>query len=262
MKWDAAKYAQFGDHRDRPFFDLTGRIRAEEPRQVVDLGCGQGNLTAALGARWPGADVVGIDSSPEMLERAAALAGGGLRFEQADIAGWQPGPDTDVVVTNAALQWVPGHRGLLKEWLAALRPGAWFALQVPGNFDAPSHALMRSLAGTGEWAAPLAGVLRHDDVVGQPADYLKLMLDAGCDADVWETTYLQVLQGPDAVLEWVRGTGLRPVLDALDGPDAERFEGQYGAMLREAYPRGPHGTVFEFRRVFAVARKRGGSLAD
>ncbi|HET8878522.1 MAG TPA: trans-aconitate 2-methyltransferase [Arthrobacter sp.] len=256
MQWDPAKYVQFGDYRDRPFFDLTGRIHAVSPRQVVDLGCGPGNLTATLAARWPAAEVTGIDSSAGMLSRADAHAAGNLRFEPGDIAGWMPGADTDVVVTNAALQWVPGHRDLLRRWLAALRPGAWFALQVPGNFSAPSHALMRSLAESEEWAGRLAGVLRHEDVVGAPGDYLDLMLEAGCDADAWETTYLQLLQGPDPVLEWVRGTGLRPVLAALSGPEAERFEGQYAGLLNEAYPAGPHGTVFEFRRVFAVARKR------
>lgn len=257
MQWDAAKYRQFGDYRDRPFFDLTARIRAEAPRRVVDLGCGPGNLTATLAARWPGAAVEGVDSSAEMLEKAETMAGGNLGFRQADIADWMPAPDTDVVVTNAALQWVPGHRQLLAGWLEALPAGAWFALQVPGNFDAPSHALMRELAASPEWSGRLSGVLRHDDVVGEPADYLQLMLDAGCDADAWETTYLQLLQGPDPVLEWVRGTGLRPVLAALPAGEARSFEADYARLLRRAYPEGRHGTIFPFRRVFAVAQKRG-----
>ena len=168
-----------------------------------------------------------------------------------------PAADTDVVVTNAALQWVPGHRDMLARWLAALKPGAWFALQVPGNFNAPSHTLMRGLAESAAWAGRLAGVLRHDDVVGEPDDYLAIMLDAGCDADAWETTYYQLLPGANPVLEWVRGTGLRPVLAALSAEDARDFEAEYSALLAEAYPAGPHGTVFPFRRIFAVARKRG-----
>jgi trans-aconitate 2-methyltransferase len=258
VEWDAAKYVQFGDYRDRPFFDLTARIHAEAPRHVVDLGCGPGNLTATLAERWPAAEVTGLDSSAEMLAPSAVHARRhpNLSFAEADIAGWMPPGETDVIVTNAALQWVPGHRDLLARWLAALRPGAWCALQVPGNFNAPSHTLMRGLAESAAWAGRLAGVLRHDDAVGGPDDYLKIMLDAGCDADAWETTYYQVLSGENPVLEWVRGTGLRPVLAALSAGDARDFEAEYSALLAEAYPAGPHGTVFPFRRIFAVARKR------
>jgi trans-aconitate 2-methyltransferase len=262
VKWDPAKYVQYGEYRDRPFFDLTGRIHADAPARVVDLGCGPGNLTASLAARWPGAAVQGVDSSVEMLEKAGPLAAatGNLSFGPADITTWMPAPDTDVVVTNAALQWVPEHPDLLTRWLAALRPGAWFALQVPGNFNAPSHSLMRALANSDAWAGRLSGVLRHDDAVLEPAEYLELMLDAGCDADAWETTYLQLLPGPDPVLEWVRGTGLRPVLAALSAGEGRRFEAEYAQLLTEAYPPGAHGTVFPFRRIFAVARKRAGSM--
>lgn len=259
MKWDPAKYVQFGDYRDRPYFDLTARIHADAPRHVVDLGCGPGNLTASLAERWPKAEVLGVDSSPEMLAKSADYAArcANLSFSLADVAGWTPSDQTDVVVTNAALQWVPDHRELLPRWLDALKPGAWFALQVPGNFNSPSHTLMRGLAESEAWAGRLAGVLRHDDVVGEGADYLNIMLDAGCDADAWETTYFQLLPGARPVLEWVRGTGLRPILAALPAEEAREFEAEYSARLDEAYPAGAHGTVFPFRRIFAVACKRG-----
>lgn len=258
MKWDPAKYVEFGNHRDRPYFDLTARIHADDPHHVVDLGCGPGNLTATLAERWPGAEVVGIDSSAEMLRQAEDHAAqyANLSFALRNIAEWMPSDLTDVVVTNAALQWVPGHTALLAGWLEALRPGGWFALQVPGNFGSPSHALMRQLAESGRWKEALDGVLRHDDAVAEPAEYLNIMLDAGCDADAWETTYQQVLQGPDPVLEWVRGAGLRPVLAALAPEEAAGFEAEYSALLRDAYPATAHGTVFPFRRTFAVARKR------
>jgi trans-aconitate 2-methyltransferase len=255
--WDPAKYVQFGDYRQRPFFDLTGRVLADAPRQVVDLGCGPGNLTATLAARWPDARVVGLDSSAEMLATAEQhrQSAPGLEFSLGDIASWLPSEDTDVVVSNAALQWVPGHPELLAGWLAALKPGAWFALQVPGNFTSASHTLMRDVAESPKWAGKLAGVLRHDEAVAPPARYLELMLDAGCAADAWETTYQQVLTGENPVLDWVRGAGLRPVLAALSPDDAAGFEAEYGARLTEAYPPTPHGTVYPFRRIFAVARK-------
>ncbi len=257
MKWDPLKYVQFGDYRDRPFFDLTGRIHADQPHQVVDLGCGPGNLTATLSQRWPQAQVVGLDSSAEMLAKAAAQATThpGLSFSLADIADWTPPAETDVVVTNAALQWVPGHQEMLAGWLAALKPGAWFGMQVPGNFNAPSHVLMRELAGSARWSPQLDGVLRGGESVGEPADYLRIMLDAGCTADAWETTYQQVLTGTDPVLDWVRGTALRPVLAVLSDGEGPAFESEYAAALRAAYPETPHGTVFPFRRIFAVAQK-------
>lgn len=259
MKWDPTKYVQFGDHRSRPFFDLTSRILASDPARVVDLGCGPGNLTATLAERWPAARVTGLDSSPEMLAQAAGLAEANprLAFEPADIGTWLPDPETDVVVSNAALQWVQGHVKLLPAWLEALRPGAWFALQVPGNFGAPSHVLMRELAGSQRWAGKLDGVLRHEDVVAEPAEYLEIMLDAGYAADAWETSYQQVLTGENPVLEWVRGTALRPVLAALTAEEGEEFEREYARLVAEAYPPTIHGTVFPFRRIFAVARKAG-----
>jgi trans-aconitate 2-methyltransferase len=192
-----------------------------------------------------------------MLAKAAAHAEDhdGLTFREADIANWMPSAGTDVVVTNAALQWVPGHQELLASWLGALKPGAWFAMQVPGNFNAPSHTLMRELAGSPRWSAKLAGVLRGGESVGEPAEYLGIMLDAGCTADAWETTYQQVLSGSNPVLEWVRGTALVPVMAALSADDGAAFEVEYAAALRTAYPATEHGTVFPFRRIFAVARK-------
>lgn len=255
MHWDPAQYGRFADERSRPFLDLLARIDCAAPRRVVDLGCGPGTLTALLAQRWPAAVVVGIDSSAEMIEHASSLAGPRLSFRLADIASWTMPADADVILSNAALQWVPEHVALLRSWAAALPAGGWLAVQVPGNFDAPSHVLMRSLAGSPRWAAQLGGVLRHRDAVGSPSAYAALLLAAGLRVDVWETTYLHVLTGTGPVLEWVRGTGLRPVLAALPADEATEFEASYAAVLRSAYPATEHGTLFCFRRIFAVAHK-------
>ncbi|HEY7052870.1 MAG TPA: trans-aconitate 2-methyltransferase [Mycobacterium sp.] len=253
MRWDPAQYSRYAAERDRPFFDLTARITATAPVHVVDVGCGQGHLTATLAQRWPGSVVEGIDSSPEMISEAAHVSG--VVFSVCDAAHWQPAADVDVIVSNAALQWVPRHQQLMGQWAAALPSGGWLAVQVPGNFDSPSHVLIRRLAKRERWAATLRDVVRDTDAVGTPESYASVLLDAGMRADVWETTYLHVLSGQDPVLEWVRGTGLRPIMAALSASDADEFAAQLKAELRDAYPPGPHGTVFPFRRVFAVGQK-------
>lgn len=252
MQWDPAQYARFSDERSRPFFDLTGQLPVTDPGQVVDLGCGSGELTATLAARWPSAAVRGLDSSAEMIERA--VPGDRLSFGLADASGFDAG-GVDVLVSNALLQWVPGHQELLVRWTAELNAGGWLAIQVPANFGSPSHRLMRELAGSARWADRLAGVLRHGDAVAEPAEYLALLAGAGLRVNAWQTSYLHVLSGSDPVLEWVRGTGLRPVLAALSPDEAAEFVDEYSGLLREAYPSQPFGTVFPFLRTFVVAHK-------
>ena len=251
--WDPTKYLAFADHRSRPFFDLVGRISAEAPRRVVDLGCGPGNLTLALGQRWPSAVLEASDSSPEMV---AAARERGIDASVLDVRAWQPGADADVVVSNAVLQWVPGHDELLARWVKQLPHGAWLAIQVPGNFAAPSHVRTRELAASSAWRDRLAPVvLREDDAVLDPEGYAALLSDAGCEVDAWETTYLQRLTGEDPVLEWVTGTALRPIRDALPDEEWQRFRSELAPKLRADYPRRADGTTwFPFRRVFAVAR--------
>jgi trans-aconitate 2-methyltransferase len=257
MRWNPARYGQYGSERSMPFFDLVGHVDAEHPRRVVDLGCGPGALTQSLAERWPDAEVVGIDSSAEMLEAAEELSDrpANLRFEHADIHDWQPGPHDDVVVTNAALQWVPDHRELLPGWLDALPRGATFAMQVPGNFRSPSHTILKEVADDPRWRDAVRPVIRDDDIVAEPGAYLQLMLEHCGRAIAWETSYQHLLPGDDPVLDWVRGTWLRPILGALDEERAAAFEAEAAPRLRAAYPRGRFGTVFPFRRIFAVGVK-------
>jgi trans-aconitate 2-methyltransferase len=253
--WDPATYLRFGDERSRPFFDLVARVGAEKPRAVVDLGCGPGNLTATLAARWPGARLSGVDSSAEMIDKARA-GGYPVEFAVGDLREWTPEGDHDVVVSNAALQWVPGHEHLLPRWVAALPAGAWLAVQVPGNFDAPSHLALRSLA-----AEAGLGDLARDAPVLDPAGYAGVLAGAGCAVDAWETTYLHRLPvvpgAAHPVLTWMEGTALRPVKAALDPPAWDVFRDTLGKRLAAAYP--VRGTVvsFPFRRIFFVARTQG-----
>jgi trans-aconitate 2-methyltransferase len=272
--WDATLYLRFGGERARPFFDLLARVGAELPEYVVDMGCGPGNLTALLAERWPSAAVCGIDSSPQMIEAAQRLVpeharrsqaspapgttmtshAPGLSFEPDDVRHWEPQSLPDVIVSNAVLQWVPGHRELLVRWADWLADDGWLAFAVPGNFDQPSHAILREMVASARWR-PLLRDVELNRQTADPADYAELLSGAGCEVDAWETTYVHILHGEDPVLEWYKGTGLRPVLAALDEDRAADFLAEYGERVREAYPPSSFGTVFPFRRVFAVAHR-------
>jgi trans-aconitate 2-methyltransferase len=264
--WDPGQYLRHAEHRARPFAELLARVPAlpGDPARIADLGCGPGNVTVQLAERWPAAHVTGYDNSPEMLartdEHAGPSAGGGrLDFAHVDLTAWAPTETYDLIVSNAALQWVPGHLDAFPAWLDAVAPGGTLAFQVPHNIDAPLHTLMRELAASARWKDRLAGVLRREDSVHDPLVYLDRLARLDCEADVWETTYMQLLEGEDPVLDWSKGTGLRPALTALaDDPSSrEAFVAEYRDLLRKAYPTAPYGTVLPFRRLFVVARKVG-----
>lgn len=253
MAWDPARYLGFAEERTRPAADLLLRAGVAAPRRVIDLGCGPGNSTALLRARWPSAEVEGLDASPEMLARARA-SGVSARWTLGDLAAWEAREAYDVVFSNAALQWVPDHARLLPRLLGAVRPGGALAFQVPRNWEAPSHRLMREVAASGPWAERLRGV--REVAVLAPEAYHDILAPHAAALDLWETEYLHALRGEDPVLAWVSGTGLRPFLDRLEGDEREAFRAAYAERLREAYPPRPDGTtLFPFRRLFAVARR-------
>lgn len=256
MDWDPAQYLAFATERARPFTDLISRVGAAAPGVVVDLGCGPGTLTRDLARRWPDAVVVGVDSSPEMIGRARADGEGArLRFVLADVREWEASSPVDVLTSNATLQWVPDHLALLPRLVGQVRPGGWFAFQVPTNFDEPNHTVIEDLLGLPRWKERFAEAPVQRPEVAEPATYLEALVGAGCRAEVWETTYLQVLAGPDAVVRWMRGTGLRPVLGALEADEAEDFLASYRERVALHYPEQPWGTVLPYRRIFAVAQR-------
>jgi len=261
VRWDPQQYVRYADERNRPFVELLARVDvaragASDPSYVVDLGCGPGPLTRLMADRWPTAAVLGVDSSPEMIESAQEHAiDGRLDFVVGDIGTWRPDRPVDVLVSNAALHWVPGHVELFAGFADALTPDGVFAFQVPDNFTEPSHTLLLELRTSPRWRDQLGEGADRTIGVERPSRYLDALIAAGLSADVWQTEYLQILPGEDAVLEWVKGTALRPVLSKLEGADREEFLADYAAVLREAYPPQPFGTVFPFRRTFAVARR-------
>jgi trans-aconitate 2-methyltransferase len=258
-RWNPDQYLRYAQERQRPFWELVARVHGRSPATVVDLGCGPGTATAALLSRWPEASINGIDSSAAMIEQASAHAQPPqLTFELQDIRSWQAPPcSVDLLLSNAALHWVPGHLDLFEGWLATLAPDGSLAFQVPRNFDQPSHTLLAQLAASPEWVGKLSGVSRALDLPSV-GEYHERLRGLGATVDIWETTYHQVLSGSDPVLEWVRGTALRPYLAALDADDAVAFESRYAAALRDVYPALASGeTPFPFKRLFVVAALTG-----
>ena len=250
--WNPGQYLKFAGHRLRPAADLLARIDMESPGAVFDLGCGPGNVTALLAERWPEADITGIDGSAPMLARAGAEHPG-ISWVEADIGAWEPEKPADVVFSNAALHWLDDHGALFPRLMGTLAPGGVLAVQMPGNYAQPSHTCIRQAAGP--WMAKIGPVLREHPVE-PPAFYHEILAPVAAELDIWETTYMQELEGDNAAAEWLKGSALKPVLDALDDDEREAFFDAYSALVGKAYPRRPGGkTLFPFRRVFIVAKK-------
>ncbi|MBI3301024.1 MAG: methyltransferase domain-containing protein [Deltaproteobacteria bacterium] len=255
-RWDPPQYQRFSSERSRPFFDLLARVPDDNVFSVADLGCGAGELTRRLLMRWPGAAIWGVDSSPEMLAAAAKLPQHrNLHFVEADLTTWQPDKPLDRIISNAALQWVPDHASLLKRLVGLLAPRGVLAMQMPRNFDEPAHRILAEVAVQEPWASALGGRAERY-FVETPAWYAETLHGLGLDVDLWETIYYHVLAEPEAVLEWMKGTALRPILTRLSEDQHEQFLAVYGSKLRAAYPASRHGTLFPFRRLFFVARLR------
>jgi trans-aconitate 2-methyltransferase len=252
--WDAAQYERFARERERPFHDLLARVPDGVVAAAADLGCGTGRLTRVLLERWPRARVYGVDNSPQMLERARDDGAPGLAFIEADLARWTPPEPLDRIVSNAALHWLPDHGALLARIAGWLAPGGVLAVQMPNNAAELPHSVLTSLLAEPAWRDRVpAGALAPG--ARDAAWYVGTLHDLGLEGDVWETTYLHRLPSPDAVIEWLRGTTLRPLLTALAPAVAAELVGALSARLTGAWRTTGAGIVFPFRRLFFVARR-------
>ena len=258
--WDPQQYLKFADHRLRPALELLERIPLTAPQVIYDLGCGAGNVTRLLANHWPEAAVYGVDSSPEMLAKAAAEPSS-IHWAEANIQDWLPPQPPDLIYSNATLQWLDGHQTLFPRLLHCLNPGGCLAVQVPLSWGMPPHRLMReTLADSGPGGQPLGDTTLRTAVARKWVEdaevYYDLLAASTASLDIWETEYLQVLTGQEAVLEWVKSTGLRPILTGLPESEREVFLTAYRQRLDTLYPRRADGhTLYPFRRLFIVAVK-------
>jgi len=256
--WDPRQYLKFSDDRLKPALDLIAEIELEEPVSICDLGCGPGTVTRILAERWPGADVIGIDSSPDMLMKAEASSSE-ISWHVQDIQDWHPDKPVSMIFSNAALHWLDDHDILFPGLIDDLEKGGVLAVQMPRNHQEPSHALMTDLARMGPWKDLLEPLLRPAPVA-VPEVYREILEPCTASLKVWETVYSQSLVGENPVLEWVGGTSLKPFLDAFDRSGKEswkrQFLDEFGSELKRVYPKGIDGnTLFPFRRLFVLAVK-------
>lgn len=249
--WNSQQYLKFADERTRPARDLLARVPLEEPRRVFDLGCGPGNSTELLALRYPEAEIIGVDSSPDMLEAAQARLPG-LSFVQADVAGWTPDGECDLLFANAVFQWVPDHPRVLQRLAARLQPGGVLAVQMPDDLGEPVHALMGETAGQGPWAPRMADTARDDLPAAE--EYYDLLRSSASKVDIWRTTYHHPLESARGIVEWMKGTGLRPFLAKLTPEEQSAFIESYAARIAAAYaPRADGSVLLAFPRLFIVA---------
>ena len=256
--WDVALYLKFERERVRAATDLLAHVPTRGPRRVVDLGCGPGASTHLLTTRFADADVIGLDSSERMLASARARLPK-INFEKRDVVAWRPTVSPDIIFANSSLQWLPDHHELTPRLYSLLAEGGSLAIQMPDNRQEPSHALMRMVAADGPWVDRLLPVAKTRAVIGAYSDYYRWLSQLGAKLEIWQTTYVHALTGVGELVDWFRGSGLRPFLNPLNESEREEFLARYMEELAAAYPSEPDGQVlFLYPRLFIVATKPGG----
>jgi len=253
MLWDPNQYLRFAAERALPFRHLVAAVDHLEPSTVVDLGCGPGGLTATLLERWPKARITGIDTSEEMIGHARRRAvSGRLEFEVGEASTWNASESVDLMLANASFHWIDDHHHLFDHLLPMLADGGVFAFQVPANHTEPSHTLLGELCSSPRWSEWLDGLPTTG--VREPEWYIEELSGSALEVTAWQTTFFHILKGDDSVLEWVRGTTLRPVIERLPEDEHAGFLDEYGALLRDAYPSRDGNTIYPFKRTFVVTR--------
>lgn len=253
--WDASQYLRFEAERTRPSRDLIAQLRLENPARCIDLGCGPGNSTELVAARFPDAVVEGLDSSPDMLDKARKRLPG-LAFIQADVADWSDPDGYDLIFSNATLQWLPDHAALFPRLARSLAPGGCLAVQMPNNVDGAAHVAMREIAAEAPWAGKLADAARSKTRLGSFGDYRRWLAGAGCRVDLWQTTYVHALANREAIAEWFKSTALKPFLAPLTEAERAQFLERYLSRIAPAYPTQDDGMVLlPFPRLFIVATR-------
>jgi len=252
--WNPGQYLRFGNERLQPVIDLIGRIPLESPRVIYDLGCGTGSGTVILKERWPGARVTGVDGSESMLERTRSLEAD-ISWQHSDLTTWEPSVPADLLFSNAVFHWLDDHHTLFPRLMSKLAPGGILAVQMPLNWREPTHRLIAGTVRGGPWRERLEPQLREFPV-SEAQEYYDLLSIQASSIDMWETTYYHILEGPDPVVEWTKGSILKPLLDLLAEPEAGTFLEMYRSQIADAYPQQADGkTVLPFRRLFFMATK-------